>query len=173
VLAGVIADTHGYLDERVAAHFDRVDVILHAGDIGSAAVLDALGRFAPVLAVLGNNDSGSDLPLSSRLLMEIEGHRVQLVHEPAHIVASTACDVVVFGHTHKVLNERRESTLYLNPGAAGRRGFHAVQSVALLRLNPGVPAEAELITLGPRLSSAPGPATKSALTGARSRRLIR
>ena len=161
MLVGVISDTHGYLDERVAPHFERVDAILHAGDIGSVDVLEGLGRFATVFAVLGNNDAGLDLPLSTRLLVEFEAHRIQLVHEPRHIDADVACDVVVFGHTHKVLNERRDGRLYLNPGAAGRRGFHAVQSIALLRLQPGLTPEAELVTLGRRLPRVIAPGTGS------------
>src|SRR5215213_2768441 len=102
MLAGVISDTHGYFDERVTRHFEGVDVILHAGDIGSSEVLERLGRIAPVFAVLGNNDLGSDLALSMRLLFELEGHRIQLVHERAHVDPNAASDVLVFGHSHKM-----------------------------------------------------------------------
>lgn len=154
MLAGVIFDTHGYFDERVAPCFEGVDLIFHAGDIGGAEVLSRLGLIAPVLAVLGNNDLYSGLPLAPRMLLELEGHRIQLVHEVAHADPDAATDVLICGHSHKALIEWRGTTLHLNPGAAGRRGFHKLQSVALLRLEEGRPPEAELLTLGPRLASA-------------------
>jgi putative phosphoesterase len=159
VLAGVISDTHGYLDERVLPHFDGVDLILHAGDVGGFDVLTELGNVAPVFAVEGNNDAGLDLGIEERLMLNLDGHQVQIVHQLPH--AEAGCEVVVHGHSHKLLNEWRGETLYLNPGAAGRRGFHAVQSIALLRLEEGKKPEAELIVLGPRLPSAARPRRSS------------
>jgi putative phosphoesterase len=159
MIAGVISDTHGYLDERVLPFFDGIDVILHAGDIGSMAVLEQLGTIAPVFAVEGNNDVGLDLGVEERLIISLEGHRVQLVHQLPD--AEPGSEVIVHGHSHKLLNEWRGETLYLNPGAAGRRGFHAVQSIALLRLEEHKRPEAELIVLGPRLASAARPRRSS------------
>jgi putative phosphoesterase len=159
MIAGVISDTHGYFDERVLPFFHGIDVILHAGDIGSMAVLERLGEIAPVFAVEGNNDVGLDLGVEERLVIGLEGHRVQLVHQLPD--AEQGSEVIVHGHSHKLLNEWRGETLYLNPGAAGRRGFHAVQSIALLRLEEGKRPEAELIVLGPRLASAARPPRSS------------
>jgi putative phosphoesterase len=159
MIAGVISDTHGYLDERVLPFFDGIDVILHAGDIGSMAVLEQLGTIAAVFAVEGNNDVGLDLGVEERLIISLEGHRVQLVHQLPD--AEPGSEVIVHGHSHKLLNEWRGETLYLNPGAAGRRGFHAVQSIALLRLEEHKRPEAELIVLGPRLASAARPRRSS------------
>lgn len=159
MIAGVISDTHGYLDERVLPHFEGVDLILHAGDVGAFEVLTRLGEIAPVFAVEGNNDAGLDLGIDERLVINLQGHRVQLVHQLPH--AEPGCDVLVHGHSHKLLNEWRGETLFLNPGAAGRRGFHAVQSIALLRLEAGIPPKAELIVLGPRLPSAARPRRSS------------
>jgi putative phosphoesterase len=159
MLAGVISDTHGYFDERVLPHFAWVDLILHAGDIGSMEVLERLGEIAPVFAVEGNNDEGLGLGVELRLSLNLEGHRVQVVHQLPH--AEPGSDVVVHGHSHKLLNEWSGETLYVNPGAAGRRGFHALQSIALLRLELGMPPEAELIVLGPRLASGARPRRSS------------
>jgi putative phosphoesterase len=159
MLAGIISDTHGYLDERVLPHFQDVDLILHAGDVGSFDVLEQLGTIAPVFAVEGNNDVGLDLGIEARLVLNLEGHRLQLVHQLPD--AEPGSDVIVHGHSHKLLNEWRGETLYLNPGAAGRRGFHAVQSIALLRLEAGQRPEAELIVLGARLPSAARPRRSS------------
>lgn len=151
MIAGVISDTHGYLDERVAAYFAEVDLIIHAGDVGSLDVLSALARIAPVFAVEGNNDEALDLGLEQVLLLNLEGHRVQVVHHLEH--AEQGSDVVIHGHSHKQRYEFVDGVMLLNPGAAGRRGFHKVQSVALLHLTAGVALVAELIALGPRLST--------------------
>jgi putative phosphoesterase len=152
VLLGVISDTHGYVDERVLPALAGVDLILHGGDVGSAEVLQELKSIAPLYAVEGNNDVALGLDLPPRLLLEIEGHRIEVVHQLPHYKAD--CEVVVHGHSHKTRNEWRDGTLLLNPGAAGRVGFHALQSIALLRLEQGRRPEAEIVVLGPRLPSA-------------------
>ena len=159
MLVGVISDTHGYFDDRVLPHFAAVDLILHAGDIGSMEVLERLAQIAPVFAVEGNNDEGLGLGVEFRLSLNLEGHRVQLVHQLPH--TEPGSEVIVHGHSHKLLNEWRGESLHLNPGAAGRRGFHAVQSIALLRLEAGRLPEAELIVLGPRLPTGARPRRSS------------
>lgn len=159
VLAGIISDTHGYLDGRVLPLFVGVDLILHAGDVGSFDVLEQLGKIAPVLAVEGNNDEGLDLGIPSHVNVVLEGHRVQLVHQLSH--AEPGSEIIVHGHSHKVRNEMRDGVLLLNPGAAGRRGFHAVQTAALLHLTPGEAPEVEVLALGPRLPSAARPRRSS------------
>ena len=152
MLAGVISDTHGYVDERALPHFANVDLILHGGDVGSAEVLQLLASVAPVYAVEGNNDTELDLDLPQRLLLELEGHRIEVVHQLAQ--ATSTSDVLVHGHSHKMRNEWLDERLFLNPGAAGRVGFHAQQSIALLRLEVGQRPHAEVIVLGPRLPNA-------------------
>lgn len=136
---GVISDTHGHLDASIPKHFDGVDHILHAGDIGMPRILLDLERIAPVTAVLGNTDF--DLHVSETEVIEIAGFKI-LVH---HIVSlptpsptirdrieRTRPDIVVFGHTHRAHQETLGSTFYLNPGYAGRPKFGAHRSVAIL-----------------------------------------
>jgi putative phosphoesterase len=150
MIVGVVSDTHGYLDPRLLAAFEGVEAILHAGDVGSAAVLAGLEQLAPVFAVQGNNDvsvGGYGLPVHRDLTLA--GLRVHLVHELPQARPLAETRAVVFGHSHKPLIEWRGDVLYLNPGAAGRRGFHALQTAALLRIEDGG-AEAELIELGTR-----------------------
>jgi len=66
MLAGVISDTHGYFDDRVLPYFEGVDLILHAGDVGSSEVLTRLAEIAPVFAVEGNNDVELELGIEER-----------------------------------------------------------------------------------------------------------
>ena len=157
MLVGVISDTHGYIDPRLEAAFAGVEAIIHAGDVGSVAVLQSLAAIAPVYAVQGNNDVPlGGLGLEERLNLELGGCSVHVVHHVIDAQPLPQTQVVVFGHSHVVLNEHRGGLLYLNPGAAGRRGFHRLQTVALLRIEDGR-VEATLRELGPRL-----PALRSA-----------
>jgi putative phosphoesterase len=150
MLAGVIADTHGYVDPRLAQAFDGVDVIIHAGDVGGAHVLDSMRAIAPLHAVYGNNDERlAGLGLRLHEDFALQGVRFHLVHQLPHARPRPATRVVIFGHSHRALIERRDGRLYVNPGAAGRAGFHRVQTVALLSIAGGE-VEARIVELGPR-----------------------
>ena len=137
---GVISDTHNYLDPKVLALFKDVEHILHGGDIGNRSILSELEEIAPVTAVMGNTDD----PAFQYRLTEVVvlANRKFLVH---HIVNPMALenslastidhekpDVVVFGHTHKPFAQRIRSTLFFNPGYAGKSRFNMERTVAIL-----------------------------------------
>lgn len=138
---GLISDTHGHLRPDVLAHFEGVDLILHAGDVGDLDVLVSLGAVAPVKAVFGNTD-GFDI--RSRLRDEIEleagGRTIVVIHgdrfgtpTPARLQeAFPTADIVVFGHTHKPTLEIVSGVLCVNPGAAGPPRFNLEPSIAVL-----------------------------------------
>lgn len=150
MLIGVVSDTHGYVDPRLTIALAGVQAIVHAGDVGGVHVLVELGRIAPVYAVRGNNDvplDGLGLPL--RFDVALDGVDVHIVHELPDAQPFAYTRVVVFGHSHKQLAEWRGDVLYLNPGAAGRVGFHRMQTCALLRIE-GTRVTAEPIELGVR-----------------------
>jgi putative phosphoesterase len=142
---GVISDTHGYLDPRAARALQGVAQILHAGDIGSAAIVDALEAIAPVAAVLGNVDAGTPLarrfPMTRRLAFG--GVGIYMTHiggQPAALARALPDprpDVYIFGHSHIALLETRDGVLFLNPGAAGRPRFGGALSVAILEVQDG------------------------------------
>ena len=136
---GLISDTHGFLDPKVAELFAGVGHILHAGDIGGDSIVAELGAVAPVTAVLGNTDGSPTFRLTEVVAL---GQRKFLVH---HIVNPHALkeslqfqvarerpDAVVFGHTHKAFCETIGGVLYLNPGYAGKPKFGVERSVAIL-----------------------------------------
>lgn len=138
---GLISDTHGYLDPRVAGLFVGVEHILHAGDIGSDRIIAELETIAPVTAVLGNNDDSPNFALTRTV--ELGGHKF-LVH---HIVSPRALTdelrlriarerpaVVVFGHTHQPFSEKIDGVQFVNPGYAGKPKFGAARGVAVLKL---------------------------------------
>jgi putative phosphoesterase len=151
---GLISDTHGLVRPEVAAAFKGVGLILHAGDVGGRAVLDALSMIAPVQAVYGNVDDPHDPHLAMERSVVIGGVAIHVSHghevgrpTPELLLARYAADVVVFGHTHRALVVRDGSNrLAVNPGAAGPRRFDVQPSVAWLTIHDGA-AEVEIISL--------------------------
>lgn len=136
---GIISDTHGYLDPQIPELFAGVDHILHGGDIGLPWLIVELEQIAPVTAVLGNNDSGLDFKETE--VVQLDGRKFLLHHivevaRPAEAIQRRIQreqpDVVVFGHTHRPYCQRLGSTLYLNPGYAGRPRFALPRTVAIL-----------------------------------------
>ena len=142
---GVISDTHGYLDPRAAAALQGVARILHAGDIGSPAIIDELTTIAPVDAVAGNVDAGTALgrrfPGSRQIAIgDVLIHLTHIGGQPAALARALPQpkpDVYIFGHSHVALLEQLDGVLFLNPGAAGRPRFGGGLSVAILDVEAG------------------------------------
>jgi uncharacterized protein len=139
-ILGVISDTHGLLRPEALAALARVDLILHAGDVGDPSVLARLGEIAPVRAVRGNNDRDAwadVLPLA--LDVDAGGARIHLLHDVKQLDARAAAGAraVVAGHSHRARLETVDGVLYFNPGAAGPRRFKLPISVGRLRVGRG------------------------------------
>ena len=149
MLIGLIADTHGYLGDDAAAALAGVDHILHAGDVGEG-VLSKLGEIAPVTAVRGNNDlAGEPALLPEVVRLDIAGQRIAVVHR-LRDAPPDGWDILVFGHCHRQHVYQDGGRWLFNPGAAGRRGFHARRSVAVLALVEGAEPACQFIDLGAR-----------------------
>jgi len=146
---GVVSDTHGLLRKEALAALAGVDVVLHAGDIGDSQVLRELEALAPVFAVRGNVDGGWARLLPERRLLELGGATVLLLHDRALVGADpfeeqgrrragkSAARVIVFGHSHEPLAERRDGLLWFNPGSCGPRRFRLPVSVGRLSIADG------------------------------------
>ena len=142
---GVISDTHGFWDQKVAELFAGVGHILHGGDIGQPWILTELERIAPVTAVAGNTDDPA-LRYAPVKTVELAGRKFFLQHivHPHDLdehlqnrLSRERPDAVVFGHTHKRFCEMLGGILYLNPGYAGRQKFGADRSVAIAHCDGG------------------------------------
>ena len=149
---GLISDTHGLMRVEALAALAGVEMILHAGDVGSLAVLRELTGLAPVHAVYGNVDDPA-FGLPQHLNLTLGGVRVHVSHghelgspTPQKVAAAYAGDVVVYGHTHKPLIEMVGRKMIVNPGAAGPRRFNLAPSVAVLAIENGN-ARAEILPL--------------------------
>ena len=174
-IVGLVSDTHGLLRDEALAALRESDWIVHAGDIGDVEILERLREIAPVAAVRGNNDHGpwaSRLPQTHRL--EVGGMRVFVIHDLAELAidpVAIGVDVVVCGHSHRPVIERRAGVLFVNPGSAGPRRFQLPISVARLAI-AGDKVEAELVMLaaGSRAEAQRVPATREASRAMRGRR---
>jgi uncharacterized protein len=135
---GLISDTHGLLRPEAIAFLRGSDYIVHAGDIGDAAVLVELGAVAPVTAVRGNNDSGAWAEgIAETEVLKVGGVAIHVLHDLAQLdldPLAAGFQVVVSGHSHKPLLERRGGVLYVNPGSAGPRRFKLPIAVAELTI---------------------------------------
>jgi len=138
---GVISDTHGLLRPEATLALQGSDLILHAGDICGFEVVEELREIAPVTAVRGNNDHdpwGASLP--ETVTMEVGGVRIHMLHDLHDLAIDPAAErvgVVVVGHSHQPMQERRQGVLHFNPGSAGPRRFRLPVSVGHLVVRGG------------------------------------
>ena len=137
-MVGLISDTHGLLREEAVEALRGSELIIHAGDVGKRAILDALRKLAPVVVVRGNIDDGAwgkTLPLTA--VAEIDGKTIYVLHNIHELDLDPAVagfHVVVSGHSHKPARFEKTGVLYVNPGSAGPRRFNLPISVAHLDL---------------------------------------
>ena len=148
----VVSDTHirrgskRRLPDAAYDHLEKADLILHAGDILVADVLDELGRFAPVHAVLGNNDVELTGLLPETRDVEIEGVKVAMIHDSGPSSGRAGrmkrrfpeAEVVVFGHSHIPWDaDGVDGQLLFNPGSPTERRRQPVHTLGTLDLDGG------------------------------------
>lgn len=158
---GIISDTHGFFHPAVPDYFSGLDLILHAGDVGTGDVLNALEELAPTRAVWGNVD-GPPVRLRANdhyrdtiggidfWMTHIGGHPGRWDPRVRDGLRADPPDVFICGHSHILRVERVESLgrmLFINPGAAGRQGFHRVKTCIRMEIADGRLHQAEVIHL--------------------------
>jgi putative phosphoesterase len=163
VLIAVLADTHAprywkSCPPEVARHLGGVELILHAGDVCTAAVLDELAEYAPVRAVLGNND-GSDVAswgAGETAEFEVAGLSVAMVHDSGPATGRAArlrrrfpsAQLVVFGHSHIPWDETVNGQRAFNPGSPTDRRRQPRPTMGLLHVEHGRVLSARIVALG-------------------------
>jgi uncharacterized protein len=134
---GCLSDTHGFLHPRVKDFFHPVDEVWHAGDVGDLSILDALNEEKTLRAVYGNID-GNDIRkvLPAHQTFRIEKLRVWMTHIAGYPgnydrlvreeLAANPPGLLICGHSHilRVMFDKKYNLLFINPGAAGKSGFH-------------------------------------------------
>ena len=127
----ILSDTHGLLRPEVVEHLKTADAILHGGDINQPSIVEQLRQYAPLYVVRGNNDKEWAEDLPHHLTVTLGGVTFCMVHNKKEIPSDlSGVDVVVFGHSHKYVQEETDGILWLNPGSCGPRRFH--QEITLM-----------------------------------------
>lgn len=160
---GIISDTHGYLDEAVMRHFDDRDEIWHAGDFGTSAVAETLMNVKLLRGVYGNVD-GLDIrqQFPRVLTWTTEGVRVYMIHiggyppkynpELRKELLAYQPQLFICGHSHilKIIYDEALQCLHINPGAAGKQGWHKVRTLVKLEIDGAMMKNCQVIELGSR-----------------------
>jgi hypothetical protein len=138
MVIGVISDTHGLLRPEAVAALAGCEHILHAGDVGDAAILDRLRSIAPLTAIRGNVDTdGACAELPATDFVELAGKIFYLVHAEQWLdikPEAAGVAVVVCGHSHKASIKTKRGVMYLNPGSAGPKRFSLAVTVGIVEV---------------------------------------
>jgi putative phosphoesterase len=164
MLIGLLSDTHSYLDARIVHHLQDCDEIWHAGDIGDEAIIDQLAEVAPLRAVYGNIDDRTvRLRCPETLVFDANGLKVLITHIGGYpgryappvrpLLQRERPGLFICGHSHilRVMPDPKLQLLHLNPGAAGRHGFHKVRTMLRFRIEGGRVQDMQAVELGPRV----------------------
>jgi uncharacterized protein len=165
---GILSDTHSFLHPKVFDFFSPCDEIFHAGDIGDISVIRELEKFKPLTAVFGNID-GQEIRKNSRdhIIKTVEDVKIFMIHiggYPGHyskqvtgIFEKEHPDLFICGHSHilKVIYDRKYHLLHINPGAAGKFGFHTSLTFVRLNISGKEMKDLEILDL-PRIAQKPG-----------------
>ena len=154
----LLSDTHSYIDKKIVSYAKKADEIWHAGDIGDLKVTDELKKIAPLRAVYGNIDNAearAEFPLHNRFTEE--GVDVWITHiggYPGRYNPSIREEIYgnppklfICGHSHilKVMNDKKNGLLHMNPGAIGTHGFHKVRTMLRFEIDSGKIGNLEVI----------------------------
>ena len=158
---GLVSDTHNHLEQAVFKHFEQCDEIWHAGDFGSAAIVDALKSFKPLRGVYGNID-GYDIrsEFPEELIFNCEEVKVFIKHIGGYPnryapgvkdkIIKEEIKLFISGHSHilKVMYDPKLQCLHMNPGAAGIQGWHKVKTLIRFVIDGKEIKNCEVIELG-------------------------
>lgn len=158
---GLISDTHGYLDETVFEHFKNCDEIWHAGDFGNIDIIEKLKSLKPLKGVYGNiDDKEIQTIFPEKNVFSCEEVKVFIQHIGGYpgryapgvkkeIIASQS-QLFISGHSHilKVMHDDALQCLHINPGAAGRQGWHTVRTIIRFAIDKKEIKDCEVIELG-------------------------
>ena len=119
---GIISDTHGLLRDEVREALSGVDHIIHAGDIDSREIIDALESMAPVTVVRGNADKDWAGHIPATASIDLSGKRFFIIHNKGKIDCDlSGYDVIIYGHSHKYSCVEKDGRIWFNPGCCGKR----------------------------------------------------
>lgn len=135
----VLSDTHGLLRPEAAKVISECDAVIHGGDINSQKIIDemkaAAKEDAPIYIVRGNNDKGWAEHLPHHLEFTLAGMNFYVIHNKKELPADLGDrQIIIFGHSHRCFEEKKDGRLWLNPGSCGKRRFDQDITLAILRI---------------------------------------
>ncbi len=158
---GLISDTHSFLDEAVFEHFKNCDEIWHAGDFGDGVAQGLTSRVTLLRGVYGNIDGhGIRTEFTEQLVFMCEEVKVMMRHiggYPPRYNAETKKELLIHqpqlfisGHSHilKIMFDDKLQCLHMNPGAAGKQGWHKVRTLIRFKIDGKEMKDCEVIELG-------------------------
>ncbi|WP_092735643.1 metallophosphoesterase family protein [Riemerella columbipharyngis] len=157
----LLSDTHSYIDDRVLDYTQNCDEIWHCGDFGSVKVVEVLERIKPLRGVYGNID-GHDIKacFPEVLVFECEKVKVLMIHIGGYPKRYSALakkellkykpQLFISGHSHilKIMYDKDFNLLHLNPGAAGKQGWHKMRTMLRFCIDNEEIKDLEVIELG-------------------------
>lgn len=159
----LLSDTHSYIDRQILKFINQSDEVWHAGDIGSIEVLDTIKKIKPVRAVFGNIDNQlirAELPLDQKFTIDeisvwithIGGYPNKYDLRIKESITKNPPQLFISGHSHilKVMHDKKLNLLHMNPGAAGKHGFHQVRTMLRFEIDSGKISNLEVIELAKR-----------------------
>lgn len=159
----LLSDTHNYVDNQILKFVRQADEVWHAGDIGTLEVIDTIQKIKPVRAVFGNIDDSvirSEFPLDLRFTIEnvdvwithIGGYPNRYDYRIKKEINKNPPKLFISGHSHilKVMFDKKLNLLHMNPGAAGKHGFHQVRTMLRFEINNDKISNLEIIELEKR-----------------------
>ena len=157
----VISDTHSYIDDRIIKYASEADYVIHAGDVGSFDVIQKLNSVSKLLFVYGNIDGNEIRSESNKfeffkindlkiLLTHISGKTPKYNKETLIKIKEHNPDLLIAGHSHmlKIQYDKINKLIFLNPGAAGRHGFHLKRTMLRFEIKLNKIENLEIIELG-------------------------
>ncbi|MFY9242882.1 MAG: metallophosphoesterase family protein [Polaribacter sp.] len=159
----LLSDTHSFIDDQILKFVKQADEVWHAGDIGDLLVTDTLKNLKPLRAVFGNiddKDARLEFPLDNKFSVEdisvwmthIGGYPNKYNQRIREEIATNTPKIFISGHSHilKVQYDKKLDLLHLNPGAAGKHGFHKIRTMLRFQLEKGEIKNMEIIELEKR-----------------------
>ena len=159
----LLSDTHGFIDNQILKFVNQADEVWHAGDIGAIEVTDTIKKLKPLRGVYGNIDNAlirTEFPLNNKFTIEkisvwithIGGYPNKYDLKIRDEISKNSPNLFISGHSHilKVMFDKKLNLLHMNPGAAGKHGFHKVRTMLRFEINEDKITNLEAIELEQR-----------------------
>ncbi len=157
----LLSDSHGYIDKKIIKYFDDIDQVWHAGDIGNIKVCETILKTKPLKAVFGNIDNFEIREkFQEDLNFHCEGLKIYITHIGGYpgnynkrvkkVIEETRPNVFICGHSHilKVIYDKKNDLLHMNPGACGLQGFHKKRTMLKFNIENKKITNLNVIELG-------------------------